>query len=162
MFSLGKQGHLKDCVYGGGGGEGRPQLVPSSHLSSPHPSMGGQSSEAGVYLPWDMALAGAEGFLCGHTSSLPLAMVAHMLFLFPREKDGIRKAREILVRLGLDPTHEDCVATHRVCQIVSTRSASLCAATLAAVLRRIKENKGVDRLRSTVGVDGSVYKKHPQ
>ncbi|KAB0379849.1 hypothetical protein FD755_007633, partial [Muntiacus reevesi] len=91
----------------------------------------------------------------------PISSKTHMLFLFPREKDGIRKAREILVRLGLDPTHEDCVATHRVCQIVSTRSASLCAATLAAVLRRIKENKGVDRLRSTVGVDGSVYKKHP-
>ncbi|XP_068420040.1 hexokinase-2 isoform X3 [Eschrichtius robustus] len=77
------------------------------------------------------------------------------------EKDGIQKAREILVRLGLDPTQEDCVATHRVCQIVSTRSASLCAATLAAVLRRIKENKGEERLRSTIGVDGSVYKKHP-
>ncbi|XP_039708753.1 hexokinase-2 [Pteropus medius] len=77
------------------------------------------------------------------------------------EKDGIQKAREILVRLGLDPTQEDCVATHRICQIVSTRSANLCAATLAAVLRRIKENKGEERLRSTIGVDGSVYKKHP-
>ncbi|XP_003793409.1 hexokinase-2 [Otolemur garnettii] len=77
------------------------------------------------------------------------------------EKDGVRKAREVLVRLGLDPTQEDCVATHRICQIVSTRSANLCAATLAAVLRRIKENKGEERLRSTVGVDGSVYKKHP-
>uniref|UniRef100_A0A2K6UAC1 Hexokinase-2 n=1 Tax=Saimiri boliviensis boliviensis TaxID=39432 RepID=A0A2K6UAC1_SAIBB len=77
------------------------------------------------------------------------------------EKDGIRKAREVLMRLGLDPTQEDCVATHRICQIVSTRSASLCAATLAAVLQRIKENKGEERLRSTVGVDGSVYKKHP-
>ncbi|XP_006880884.1 PREDICTED: hexokinase-2 [Elephantulus edwardii] len=78
------------------------------------------------------------------------------------EKDGVRKAREILVRLGMEPTEEDCVATHRICQIVSTRSASLCAATLAAVLRRIKENKGEEeRLRSTIGVDGSVYKKHP-
>uniref|UniRef100_A0A452THG2 Hexokinase-2 n=1 Tax=Ursus maritimus TaxID=29073 RepID=A0A452THG2_URSMA len=77
------------------------------------------------------------------------------------EKDGTRKAREVLVRLGMDPTQEDCVATHRICQIVSTRSASLCAATLAAVLRRIKENKGEERLRSTIGVDGSVYKKHP-
>ncbi|XP_049712398.1 hexokinase-2 isoform X2 [Elephas maximus indicus] len=77
------------------------------------------------------------------------------------EKDGIRKAHEILVRLGLDPTQEDCVATRRICQIVSTRSANLCGATLAAVLRRIKENKGEDRLRSTIGVDGSVYKKHP-
>ncbi|XP_006870843.1 PREDICTED: hexokinase-2 [Chrysochloris asiatica] len=77
------------------------------------------------------------------------------------ERDGVRRAHEILVRLGLDPTQEDCVATHRICQIVSTRSANLCAATLAAVLRRIKENKGEERLRSTIGVDGSVYKKHP-
>ncbi|KAF6103625.1 hexokinase 2 [Phyllostomus discolor] len=77
------------------------------------------------------------------------------------DKDGIRKAREVLMRLGVDPTQEDCVATHRICQIVSTRSANLCAATLAAVLRRIKENKGEERLRSTIGVDGSVYKKHP-
>ncbi|XP_036986765.1 hexokinase-2 isoform X1 [Artibeus jamaicensis] len=77
------------------------------------------------------------------------------------DKDGIRKAHEVLVRLGIDPTQEDCVATHRICQIVSTRSANLCAATLAAVLRRIKENKGEERLRSTIGVDGSVYKKHP-
>ena len=96
----------------------------------------------------------------GHTEWTPAHTL--FLFLFSREKDGIRKAREVLVRLGLDPTQEDCVATHRVCQIVSTRSASLCAATLAAVLRRIKENKGEERLRSTIGVDGSVYKKHPQ
>ncbi|XP_074143304.1 hexokinase-2 [Sminthopsis crassicaudata] len=77
------------------------------------------------------------------------------------EKDGIKKALEVLTRLGLQPSQEDCVATHRICQIVSTRSANLCASTLAAVLRRIKENKGDDRLRSTIGVDGSVYKKHP-
>ncbi|CAM4631178.1 hexokinase-2 isoform X1 [Lepidochelys kempii] len=78
-----------------------------------------------------------------------------------KEKEGLQKAHEILTRLGLDPSAEDCIATKHICQIVSTRSANLCAATLAAVLRRIKENKGVDRLRSTVGVDGSVYKKHP-
>ncbi|XP_007440582.1 hexokinase-2 [Python bivittatus] len=78
-----------------------------------------------------------------------------------KEKDGIPKAREILTRLGLEPSHEDCVATQRICEIVSTRSASLCGAALAAVLQRIKENRGVDRLRSTVGVDGTVYKKHP-
>ncbi|XP_017504018.2 hexokinase-2 isoform X3 [Manis javanica] len=91
-----------------------------------------------------------------------LDMCPPAAFLFPREKDGVRTAREVLVRLGMDPTQEDCVATHRICQIVSTRSASLCAATLAAVLQRIKENKaGKERLRSTIGVDGSVYKKHP-
>ncbi|XP_030057665.1 hexokinase-2 isoform X2 [Microcaecilia unicolor] len=78
-----------------------------------------------------------------------------------QDKEGIQKAYEILTKLGLEPSHEDCVATHRICQIVSTRSANLCAAALAAVLQRIKENKGVERLRSSVGVDGSVYKKHP-
>uniref|UniRef100_A0A803TF76 Hexokinase-2 n=1 Tax=Anolis carolinensis TaxID=28377 RepID=A0A803TF76_ANOCA len=78
-----------------------------------------------------------------------------------KEQEGLNKAREILTRLGLDPTPEDCVATQRICQVVSTRSANLCGAALCAVLRRIKENKGVDRLRTTVGVDGTVYKKHP-
>ncbi|MGH0178993.1 UNVERIFIED_CONTAM: hypothetical protein FKN15_000381, partial [Acipenser sinensis] len=78
------------------------------------------------------------------------------------EKEGLSKAEEILSRLGLEASEEDCVATQRICQIVSERAANLCAATLAAVLRRIKENKGAERLRSTVGVDGSVYKKHPQ
>ncbi|XP_063167086.1 hexokinase-2-like isoform X3 [Candoia aspera] len=78
-----------------------------------------------------------------------------------KEKEGLSKAREILARLGLEPSDEDCVATQRVCEIVSTRSASLCGATLAAVLRRMKENRGVDRLRTTIGVDGTVYKNHP-
>ncbi|XP_075063542.1 hexokinase-2 [Mixophyes fleayi] len=78
-----------------------------------------------------------------------------------KDKEGIKTAQQILSKLGLEPSHEDCVATHRICQIVSTRSASLCATTLAAVLRRIRENKGVERLKSTVGVDGSVYKNHP-
>lgn len=107
-----------------------------------------------------------RGFLLApphtHTGHRGLDTCPHTPFLFPREKDGIRKAHEVLVRLGIEPTQEDCVATHRICQIVSTRSANLCAATLAAVLRRIKENKGEERLRSTIGVDGSVYKKHPQ
>ncbi|XP_044273340.1 hexokinase-2 isoform X1 [Varanus komodoensis] len=78
-----------------------------------------------------------------------------------KETEGLSKAREILEKLGLEPSDEDCVATQRICEIVSTRSANLCGAALAAVLRRIKENKGLDRLRSTVGVDGTVYKKHP-
>ncbi|XP_015666616.1 hexokinase-2-like [Protobothrops mucrosquamatus] len=78
-----------------------------------------------------------------------------------KEKEGISNARKILEQLGLEPSYEDCVATQRVCQIVSTRSANLCGAALAAVLHRLKENRGVDWLRTTVGVDGTVYKKHP-
>ncbi|XP_070621715.1 hexokinase-2-like isoform X2 [Erythrolamprus reginae] len=78
-----------------------------------------------------------------------------------KEKEGIAKARTILEQLGLEPSYEDCVATQRVCEIVSTRSANLCGAALAAVLLRLKENRGVDWLRTTIGVDGSVYKQHP-
>uniref|UniRef100_A0A8C3V8E9 Hexokinase-2 n=1 Tax=Catharus ustulatus TaxID=91951 RepID=A0A8C3V8E9_CATUS len=106
-----------------------------------------------------------EGLLFGGRLTPDLLTTGHFETRFvsaiEKEKEGLQKAHEILSKLGLEPSHEDCLATLRICQIVSTRSASLCGATLAAVLRRIKDNKGVERLRSTVGVDGSVYKKHP-
>ncbi|KAK9975186.1 hypothetical protein ABG768_023241 [Culter alburnus] len=79
-----------------------------------------------------------------------------------KNNEGLVSAEQVLRGLGLDPSPEDCVATQRVCQIVSTRAAHLCAATLAAVLRQIRDNKAPEKLRSTIGVDGSVYKKHPQ
>ncbi|GAA6105000.1 hexokinase-2, partial [Tachysurus ichikawai] len=77
-------------------------------------------------------------------------------------KEGLVCVEQVLRDLGLDPSPEDCVAVQRVCQIVSTRAAHLCAASLTAVLRQIRDNKAVDRLRTTIGVDGSVYKNHPQ
>ncbi|XP_062307276.1 hexokinase-2 isoform X2 [Osmerus eperlanus] len=79
-----------------------------------------------------------------------------------KDKDGLVSAEQVLLELGLAPSAEDCVAAQRVCQIVSTRAAHLCAATLAAVLRQIRDNKAAERLRTTIGVDGSVYKSHPQ
>ncbi|KAG7480962.1 hypothetical protein MATL_G00061710 [Megalops atlanticus] len=79
-----------------------------------------------------------------------------------KNNEGLVNAEKVLLGLGLSPSAEDCVATQRVCQIVSTRAAHLCAASLAAVLRQIRDNKAAERLRSTIGVDGSVYKNHPQ
>ncbi|XP_051551875.1 hexokinase-2-like [Myxocyprinus asiaticus] len=79
-----------------------------------------------------------------------------------KNNEGLVSAEQVLRGLGLNPSPEDCVATQRVCQIVSTRAAHLCAASLAAVLRQIRDNKAAERLRTTVGVDGSVYKNHPQ
>ncbi|XP_060712556.1 hexokinase-2-like [Hemiscyllium ocellatum] len=79
-----------------------------------------------------------------------------------KDSDGLQKAQEILAKLGIEASADDCAATQRVCTVVSSRSSDLCAATLAAVLRRLKENKGLERLRTTIGVDGTVYKKHPQ
>ncbi|KAK7806764.1 hypothetical protein U0070_026107 [Myodes glareolus] len=77
-------------------------------------------------------------------------------------KEGLANTREILVNLGLDPSESDCIAVQQVCTIVSFRSANLCAAALAAILTRLRENKKLARLRTTVGMDGTLYKTHPQ
>uniref|UniRef100_A0A673B076 Hexokinase-2 n=1 Tax=Sphaeramia orbicularis TaxID=375764 RepID=A0A673B076_9TELE len=79
-----------------------------------------------------------------------------------KTKEGLKKCMEILTRLGVEPSDEDCLAVQHVCTIVSFRSANLISATLGAILCRLKENKGVARLRTTVGIDGSLYKMHPQ
>uniref|UniRef100_A0A3Q1JLW4 Hexokinase-2 n=1 Tax=Anabas testudineus TaxID=64144 RepID=A0A3Q1JLW4_ANATE len=79
-----------------------------------------------------------------------------------KTKEGLKKCMEILTRLGVEPSDEDCLAVQHVCTIVSFRSANLIASTLGAILCRLKENKGVARLRTTVGIDGSLYKMHPQ
>lgn len=78
------------------------------------------------------------------------------------EEEGLAEAERVLRGFGLDPTVEDCIGTQRVCEIVSTRAAHLVAATLASILRQIRDNKAVEKLRTTIGVDGSVYKNHPQ
>ncbi|XP_047557360.1 hexokinase HKDC1 [Lutra lutra] len=77
-------------------------------------------------------------------------------------KEGLANTREILTDLGLEPSEADCIAVQHVCTIVSFRSANLCAAALAAILTRLQENKKLVRLRTTVGVDGTLYKIHPQ
>lgn len=88
-----------------------------------------------------------------------------LLFVFSfncRDEEGLASAETVLRGLSLDPTVEDCLATRRVCQIVSTRAAHLCAATLVALLRQIRDNKAAEKLRTTIGVDGSVYKNHSE
>uniref|UniRef100_A0A8C8ZAF1 hexokinase n=1 Tax=Prolemur simus TaxID=1328070 RepID=A0A8C8ZAF1_PROSS len=77
-------------------------------------------------------------------------------------KEGLANTREILVDLGLEPSEADCIAVQHVCTVVSFRSANLCAAALAAILTRLRENKKLARLRTTVGMDGTLYKIHPQ
>uniref|UniRef100_A0AAQ5Z6X5 Hexokinase-2 n=1 Tax=Amphiprion ocellaris TaxID=80972 RepID=A0AAQ5Z6X5_AMPOC len=79
-----------------------------------------------------------------------------------KDEEGVVCAENVLRSLGLDPSVEDCIATQRVCQIVSTRAAHLCAATLAAVLRQIRDNKAAEKLRTTIAADGSVYKNHTE
>ncbi|KAA8578960.1 hypothetical protein FQN60_016772, partial [Etheostoma spectabile] len=66
-----------------------------------------------------------------------------------------------LLLLGLKADSVDCGVVRLVCDAVSSRSAGLCAAALATVANRIRSNRGLDHLKTTVGVDGTVYRKHP-
>lgn len=54
------------------------------------------------------------------------------------------------------------VIVRQVCGAVSRRAAQLCGAGMAAVVDKIRENRGLDHLNITVGVDGTLYKLHPQ
>ena len=49
-----------------------------------------------------------------------------------------------------------------MCHAVSQRAAQLCGAGVAAVVEKIRENRGLDKLTVSVGVDGTLYKLHPQ
>merc|ERR1712119_163999 len=68
----------------------------------------------------------------------------------------------------LEANRADCEVVTRVCQAVSRRAANLCASGIAAVAHKIAENdrrngkvEKDEECRITVGVDGTVYKKHP-
>ncbi|XP_056358121.1 hexokinase-3 [Oenanthe melanoleuca] len=84
-------------------------------------------------------------------------------FLSTIELNGLalRQIRAILNELELDANFEDSVLMREVCQAVSLRAAQLCAAGLAAVVEKMRENRGLDQLSVTVGVDGTLYKLHP-
>uniref|UniRef100_A0A8B9FVF9 hexokinase n=1 Tax=Amazona collaria TaxID=241587 RepID=A0A8B9FVF9_9PSIT len=85
-------------------------------------------------------------------------------FLSTIEIDGLalRKVLAILWDLDLHASFEDSVLVREVCQTVSLRAAQLCAAGMAAVVEKMRENRGLDQLDVTVGVDGTLYKMHPQ
>ncbi|XP_053573022.1 hexokinase-3 [Bombina bombina] len=78
------------------------------------------------------------------------------------DHSGLAAAKQILTLLGLKPSEQDCIQVQRVCSTVSTRSANLCAAGIAAVVTRIQRNRHDNHSCVTVGVDGSVYKLHPK
>uniref|UniRef100_A0A3Q3RAN8 Phosphotransferase n=1 Tax=Monopterus albus TaxID=43700 RepID=A0A3Q3RAN8_MONAL len=74
---------------------------------------------------------------------------------------GLKNCQNILTELGLKWDSVDVRLVRLVCDTVSIRSAHLCAAALATIVNRIRENRGLDYLKTTVGVDGTVYRKHP-
>lgn len=68
----------------------------------------------------------------------------------------------ILSSLGILPSELDCDIVRLVCESVSTRAAHMCGAGLAGVINLMRERRCQEELKITVGVDGSVYKLHPQ
>uniref|UniRef100_A0A4W3GWR2 hexokinase n=1 Tax=Callorhinchus milii TaxID=7868 RepID=A0A4W3GWR2_CALMI len=76
------------------------------------------------------------------------------------ERTGIDKIRSILKEFVQDPSEEDCLAVQQICHIVSLRSISLYAASLTAILAKMKKNRRLSRFKVTVGVDGIFYKRH--
>uniref|UniRef100_A0AAQ5YUC3 hexokinase n=1 Tax=Amphiprion ocellaris TaxID=80972 RepID=A0AAQ5YUC3_AMPOC len=84
-------------------------------------------------------------------------------FLSQIESDrlALLQVRSILQHLGLDSSCDDSIIVKEVCGAVSRRAAQLCGAGMAAVVDKIRENRGLDHLDITVGVDGTLYKLHP-
>ncbi|XP_063148939.1 hexokinase-3 [Candoia aspera] len=67
----------------------------------------------------------------------------------------------ILEEMGLTLSPEDIMLVKEVCHTVTSRAAMVCAAGVAAVVERIRENKRMTKLEVTVGVDGTVFKMNP-
>ncbi|XP_037679004.1 hexokinase-3 isoform X2 [Choloepus didactylus] len=84
-------------------------------------------------------------------------------FLSEIESDSLalRQVRTILEDLGLPLTSDDALVVREVCQVVSRRAAQLCGAGVAAVVEKIRENRDLEELTVSVGVDGTLYKLHP-
>ncbi|CAD7675569.1 unnamed protein product [Nyctereutes procyonoides] len=84
-------------------------------------------------------------------------------FLSEIESDSLalRQVRAILEDLGLPLTSDDALMVLEVCQAVSQRAAQLCGAGVAAVVEKIRENRGLEELTVSIGVDGTLYKLHP-
>ncbi|NWH71416.1 HXK3 protein, partial [Piaya cayana] len=84
-------------------------------------------------------------------------------FLSTIEIDGLalNQVQRILENLELQPSFEDSALVREVCETVSLRAAQLCGAGMAAVVEKMRNNRGLDHMAVTVGADGTLYKMHP-
>ncbi|XP_034539262.1 hexokinase-2-like isoform X2 [Notolabrus celidotus] len=74
---------------------------------------------------------------------------------------GLENTQRILTTLGLKWDEVDSRIVRLVCDTISSRSARLCGAALATIANHMRVCRGLDHLKTTVGVDGTVYRKHP-
>lgn len=72
------------------------------------------------------------------------------------ETNSTATVRDILSDMGIgNPSNEDCVNVRYICECISRRSAYLVAAALATLILKMGDPD------ITIGVDGSVYRFHP-
>lgn len=143
---------------GGGGGGHRLPWVPASMAFCSN------SATAGIIfsslLLRHLGMGGCKprgaGSRAPGSRSWRPALLAHS------DRLALLQVRRILQQLGLDSTCEDSIVVKEVCGAVSRRAAQLCGAGLAAVVEKRREDQGLEYLKITVGVDGTLYKLHPQ
>lgn len=84
-------------------------------------------------------------------------------FLSQIESDrlALLQVRAVLQHLGLQSTCDDSIIVKEVCTVVAKRAAQLCGAGMAAVVDKIRLNRGLKTLKISIGVDGTLYKLHP-
>ncbi|XP_015267990.1 PREDICTED: hexokinase-3 [Gekko japonicus] len=84
-----------------------------------------------------------------------------LLTIIENGSQGLQELHAALEEKGLTISEEDAQLVKEVCHTVSTRAAKVCGAGLAAVVDKIRENRQLEKLEVSVGVDGTVYKLLP-
>nr|CAB3253148.1 hexokinase-1 [Phallusia mammillata] len=93
-----------------------------------------------------------------YTSGLSTAFVSQVLSYDYNQSD-FDLLKNYISGFGAVATNEDCVVLKRICEAVSLRAADLCAVGVVATAKRVVANRG--NVQVIVGVDGSVYRRHP-
>lgn len=89
--------------------------------------------------------------------------------MFRDNSEEMNCTLQVLRHLGFhNNTIEDRIFLRNLCQAVSQRAAHLCGAGVSALIDQMQDNwrkhhhpSQGERFKITVGVDGTVYKKHP-
>ncbi|KAK9509081.1 hypothetical protein O3M35_006479 [Rhynocoris fuscipes] len=72
------------------------------------------------------------------------------------QRGSFKNCKNILGKLGItNATDQDCANVRYICECASRRAANLASAGLAALLNKMQLSS------VTVGVDGTLYRKHP-
>ena len=96
------------------------------------------------------------------SGSFLTAYVSEIEASWNRDKVAFHTIKNVFASLDLTLTDEECDIIMDICHYVSARASYLCAASIAAIAKKIKCNSPYrSDMKITVGVDGTMYKRHP-